>query len=226
MADIISGKVNPSGKLATTFPLDYNDVPSAKNFPGIEFPEKAETGMMGMKLTPAEVTYEEGIYIGYRYFNTFQKKTAYEFGYGLSYTNFTYSNLKLSGSNFNNELTVSVTITNSGKIAGKEAVQLYLSAPGKTMDKPSEELKAFAKTGLLSPGKSQTISFTITASDLASFDTKSSSWLAEAGRYTVKIGASSNNIKQLATFDLAKELLVEKVNKVLVPQVAINELKP
>lgn len=225
MADIISGKINPSGKLATTFPTDYNEEPSAKNFPGIEFPEKAETGMMGMKLTPAEVIYEEGIYVGYRYYNTFNKKTAYEFGYGLSFTNFAYSNLKLSATNFTNKLTATVTITNTGKVAGKEAVQLYLSAPGKTLDKPSEELKAFAKTALLLPGKSQTISFTITAEDLASFDSNRSSWIAEAGKYILKIGASSTNIKQSASFSLPEELIIEKVNKVLMPQVAINELK-
>lgn len=225
IADILSGKINPSGKLATTFPTDYKEEPSAKNFPGIEFPEKAETGMMGMKLTPAEVTYEEGIYVGYRYYNTFNKKTAYEFGYGLSYTNFAYSNLKLSATNFTNKLTATVTITNTGKVAGKEAVQLYLSAPGKTLDKPSEELKAFAKTALLLPGKSQTISFTITAEDLASFDSNRSSWIAEAGKYILKIGASSTNIKQSASFSLPEELIIEKVNKVLMPQVAINELK-
>ena len=84
VADILSGKVNPSGKLATTFPVNYEDVPSAKNFPGKEFPEKAVEGNSGRKQIPAEVTYEEGIYVGYRYYNTFNVKPAYEFGYGLS----------------------------------------------------------------------------------------------------------------------------------------------
>jgi beta-glucosidase len=225
ITDVLSGKVNPSGKLATTFPASYNDVPSAKNFPGKEFPEKATTGMLGMKAIPAEVTYEEGIYVGYRYYNTFNIKTAYEFGYGLSYTSFTYSNFSLSSSNFNGKITATVTITNSGSVAGKEVVQLYLTAPGKELDKPAEELKAFAKTGLLQPGKSQIISFTLQLSNLASFDTKRSSWIAEAGEYHVKIGASSTDIKNEKSFQLAKDWVIEKVNKVLVPQVDINELK-
>ena len=93
------------------------------------------------------------------------------------------------------------------------------------MDKPNEELKSFAKTNLLQPGKSQTISFTLTASDLASFDTKLTAWVADAGKYTVKIGASSNDIKQTANFNLPKSIVVEKDHKVLVPQVDINELK-
>ncbi|HEV3326054.1 MAG TPA: glycoside hydrolase family 3 C-terminal domain-containing protein [Puia sp.] len=225
MADILSGKVNPSGKLATTFPVAYTDVPSAKNFPGKEFPEKATTGMFGMKAIPAEVTYEEGIYVGYRYYNTFKVKTAYEFGYGLSYTSFDYNHLLLSSSTFSGELTAQVTITNTGKVAGKEAVQLYLSAPGRQLDKPAEELKAFGKTGLLQPGQSQTLTFTLTPGDLASFDAASSSWIAEAGKYAVRVGASSLDIRQTAGFTVGSDIVVEKVNKVLVPEVGINELK-
>ncbi len=213
IADVLSGKVNPSGKLATTFPAKYQDVPSAKNFPG----------------TPADklvsVTYEEGIYVGYRYYNTFGVKPAYPFGFGLSYTSFTYNNLKLSDASFNGKISANITITNSGKVAGKEVVQLYLTAPAKEMDKPSEELKGFAKTKLLQPGQSQTLTFTINALDLASYDTKSSSWVAEAGNYTVKIGASSADIKQTASFQSAKRIVVEKDSKVLTPQVNIHELK-
>ncbi len=224
IADVLNGKVDPSGKLATTFPMDYKDVPSAKNFPGKEYPDQA-TGSGFMRQVPAEVTYEEGIYVGYRYYNTFNVSPAYEFGYGLSYTNFDYSNLKLSSSSFNNKINATVTVKNTGKVAGKEAVQLYISAPAKNLDKPSEELKAFAKTRLLRPGESQTISFDIGAADLSSFDTNRESWIAEAGTYSIKVGASSKNIKQTATFDLAKEIVTEKDNKVLVPQTEINEMK-
>lgn len=225
IADILSGKVNPSGKLATTFPASYQDVPSAKTFPGKEFPEKATTGMFGMKVVPAEVTYEEGIYVGYRYYNTFHIKPAYEFGYGLSYTSFGYSNLKLSSPTFNGKITASVTITNTGKTAGKEVVQLYLSAPAGKINKPSEELKAFAKTRLLQPGQAQTLTFTLSPMDLASFNTAAASWIADAGKYMVKIGASSLNIKQTASFNLTKAIMVEHDDKVLAPQVPINELK-
>lgn len=225
IADILSGKVNPSGKLATTFPMKYEDAPSAKNFPGKEFPEQA-TGEGFRRQVPAEVTYDEGIYVGYRYYNTFNVQPAYEFGHGLSYTEFTYSNLKLSSTSFNGKITATVTVTNSGKVAGKEVVQLYLSAPAQKLDKPAEELKAFSKTNLLQPGKSQTITFSLNASDLASFDTQSTSWVAEAGKYTVKIGSSSTKIRLSATFGLTNDIVVEKDNKVLVPPVQINELKP
>ncbi len=225
MADVISGKVNPSGKLATTFPASYQDVPSAKNFPGKEFPDKAYKGMMGVKTIPGEVIYEEGIYIGYRYYNTFGVKTAYEFGYGLSYTDFKYSDLKLSSQKFESNLTAAVTVKNTGSVPGKEVVQLYLTAPKKKIDKPAIELKAFAKTGLLKPGESQTLTFRLTADDLASFDTKSASWVAEAGNYTVKIGASSLDIKQTEIFQVPKDIVTSKVMNVLTPQVAINEMK-
>ena len=110
-------------------------------------------------------------------------------------------------------------------MAGKEVVQLYLSAPAKTMDKPAEELKAFAKTGLLQPSQSQTITFTLYPFDLASFDTKTTSWLAEKGSYTVKVGASSLDIKQTASFNLANDIVVEKDHNVLQPQVSIDEMK-
>jgi beta-glucosidase len=224
VADILSGKTNPSGKLATTFPVKYEDVVSAKNFPGKEFPDQAKTGNFGMKLIPAEVTYEDGIYVGYRYYNTFNVKPAYEFGYGLSYTNFTYSNLKLSSASFNGKITATIDITNTGKIAGKEAVQLYISAPAGKVDKPSEELKGFAKTSLLKPGQKQTLSFIIEAKELASFNTEATSWIADAGAYTVKVGASSTDTKQTTSFKLANDIVVEKCNKVLTPQVSINEL--
>ena len=226
MADVLSGKVNPSGKLAQTFPMKYEDVSSAKNFPGKEFPEQATTGGFGMKQIPAEVTYEEGIYVGYRYYNTFNVKPAYEFGYGLSYSNFTFGNLKLNSSTFNNNITATLTITNQGKMAGKEVVEIYLSAPTIALDKPAEELKAFAKTKLLKPGETQTLKFTLTAADLASFNTAKESWIADAGNYIVKAGASSSDIRLTATFNLPKDVVVEKDNKVLVPQTEINELKP
>ena len=223
ITDLLSGKVNPSGKLAVTFPVKYEDVPSAKSFPGKEFPDQATTGNFGMKSIPAEVTYDEGIYVGYRYYNTFQVKPAYEFGYGLSYTSFSYSNLKLSSTVFNGKINASLTIKNTGPLSGKEVAELYLSAPSGEMKKPSEELKGFAKTRLLKPGESQTITFTITPKDLSSFDTKSASWIAEAGRYTVKIGASSTDIKQKADFQLKKDLMVEKDENVLKPQVMIPD---
>ena len=225
VADVLSGKVNPSGKLATTFPVKYADDVTGKNFPGIEFPDKATTGMMGMKAIPAEVTYEEGIYVGYRYYNTFNVKPAYAFGYGLSYTNFEYSNFKLNATSFNGKIIASVEVKNTGKVAGKEVVQLYITAPSKKLQKPAMELKAFGKTNLLQPGQKQTLQFEIAAKDLASFDTGSTSWVTDAGAYVVKVGSSSDKIIKTVSFTVPKEIVVEKCNKVLVPQVQINELK-
>ncbi len=213
IADVLTGVVNPSGKLATTFPVKYEDEPSAKNFPF------TATGKSN------EVIYEEGVYVGYRYFNSFGVKTAYPFGYGVSYTTFSYSNLNLSSSLFDKRLTATVTVTNTGKVPGKEVVQLYLSAPQGKLDKPAHELKGFAKTALLQPGASQTLTFTLTAKDLASFDAEQSSWIADAGAYGVKIGASSEDIKLAKALSLPKEIVVEKVTRALAPQVQINELK-
>jgi beta-glucosidase len=212
IADIISGKVNPSGKLAITFPMVYEDVPSAKNFPGDS--------------SPAKVIYEEGIFVGYRYYNTFGIKTAYEFGYGLSYTRFLYSNLKLSTASFKDKIAVTVDVKNIGQLAGKEVVQLYLSAPDDKLFKPESELKGFEKTKLLLPGESQTLTFILDKRKLASFDTPTSSWIAEAGKYTIKIGASSTDSKLTGSFDLAKELMVKQDTKALAPLEPINEMKP
>lgn len=226
VADVLSGKVNPCGKLATSFPMAYSDVPSSKNFPGKQTSNEVEMLIGGLqKGSKSEVIYEEGIYVGYRYYNTFNVKPAYEFGFGLSYTNFTYSNLKLSSNTFTDKITASVTITNTGKTAGKEVVELYISAPSKKLDKPTEELKGFAKTKLLQPNESQTINFTIDARSLASYDTKAAAWVAEAGKYTAKFGKSSMLIQQSSNFNLTKDITVQQLTNLLVPQVSINELK-
>jgi len=227
VADVLTGKVNPSGKLATTFPVTYTDVPSASNFPGIELPdnEPKQEGMSFMRGKPAKVVYEDGIYVGYRYYNTVVKPVSYEFGYGLTYTNYTYSNLKLSADKFKDKITVTVDVKNTGKVAGMEVVQLYLSAPAELQDKPESELKGFEKTKLLSPGQSETLSFMITSRELASFDTPSSSWIAEAGKYEVKIGASVKDIKLKAPFELDKQIAVKKETAALAPKEQFKELK-
>jgi beta-glucosidase len=225
IADILSGAVNPSGRLPMTFPMAYDDVPSAGNFPGKVLPSEAgqPASLFGV---PSEVTYDEGIYVGYRYYNTFGVEPAYPFGYGLSYTEFDYSDLELSATEFDGEIAVSVVVSNAGTTPGREVVQLYVSAPGDVLDKPDRELRAFAKTGLLQPGESETVSFTLSGRDLASFDTDRAAWIAEAGMYTVKIGTSAVAVEQEATFDLPQELMVERAHNVLVPRVPIEERKP
>ena len=213
VADVFSGVKNPSGKLTMTFPVDYHNHPSAENFPG--FPAH----------DPSEVFYKEGIYVGYRYFNTFGIKSSYEFGFGKSYTTFEYSDLKLSESTFEDEIEVSVKVKNTGKVTGKEVVQVYVSAPTNLADKPSEELRAFAKTKALKPGKSQKLKFTLKAKDLASFIDEQSAWITEKGTYTVKIGASSLDIQLTDDFSVAKDITVEKVNNVFDLDAKMETLK-
>ena len=225
LADVILGKVNPSGKLPTTFPITYEDIKSAENFPGENLPgaEEVKMGPISMGF-PSQVIYEEGIYVGYRYFNTFGVETSYPFGYGMSYTSYEYSNSSLSSETFNGSLDVNVDVTNTGEVAGKEVVQVYVSAPGRSMDKPFIELKAFDKTELLSPGESQSLTMTLDAKDLASFDSGRSAWVVEPGTYQVNIGASSEDFREVLTFSVDKEIVVEEVNRALLPKVEINEL--
>jgi len=230
VVDVLSGKVNPSGKLTATFPVKYSDTPSAKNFPGVaEKSDKKDdapdlSGFSFMRRVPWEMVYEDDIYVGYRYYNTFKVPVAYEFGYGLSYTTFDYSNLKSSTSTFTGKLTVSVDVKNTGSVAGREVVQVYVGSPSGKLKKPEETLSAFGKTKLLQPGESQTMSFNIETKDFASFDEATSSWIAEAGNYTLKVGASSTAIKQTGNFKIAKELNAGKVTKALTPSREINKL--
>ena len=214
VADVLTGRTPPSGKLATTFPLKWEDVPSSANFPGkvLLGPDPNARGPLAGDRA-AEIAYDDDIWVGYRHFATKAFKTAYPFGFGLSYTQFRYSPLKLSSATFSGTLTASLTVTNSGATAGREVVQLYLAAPGKAAPKPALELRSFAKTRLLRPGESQLLSFTLTARDLASFDAASSSWLVEAGTYSVKVGASSEDIRQTAPFSKARPETVASVSR-------------
>jgi len=214
VVDLLKGTENPSGKLAVSFPMKYADVPSAATFPGEP------------KDNPVNAFYTEGIYVGYRYYETFKVPTAYPFGYGLSYTNFKYSDLKLSDTSFDKEITVSVKITNIGKTAGKEAVQLYLEAPKQTIDKPEKELKAFAKTRLLKPNKSEVVTFKLDGRSLASFWSGISAWIADEGKYKIHIGASLDDIRAAAEFSVPKKLLVEKTHDVLYPNFLLHEISP
>ena len=213
IADVLMGRTPPSGRLATSFPLKWEDVPSSSNFPGkvLLGPDPEARGPFAVDRA-AEVDYEDDVWVGYRHFATRGVKTAYPFGFGLSYTTFRHSDLRLSANEFQGALTASVNVTNLGSAAGREVVQLYLSAPGRVVAKPALELKGFAKTRMLKPGESETLSFTLTARDLASFDPASSSWLAEAGTYTVKAGASSADIRQTATFTKAQDEKVASVS--------------
>lgn len=226
IVDLLSGKVNPSGKLATSFPMAYSDVPSAKTFPGQELPGVAPSGPNPFSNKPSEATYDEGIYVGYRYYDTFGVKPAYEFGYGLSYTNFSYGDVKVTTNQPEDKVIVTVPIKNTGKVPGREVVQLYVSAPKQKLTKPAIELRGFAKTKLLKPGESETVTLTLNRNDLASFDSARSSWIVEPGTYTIKIGASSSNIRTSAAMNVAREIVVLKSQKLLAPAVGLKELEP
>jgi len=215
VVDVLKGDVNPSGKLPVSFPVKYEDVPSAKSF-AIE-PESQKV----VNINPS--FYDEGIYVGYRYYDSFKVPVAYEFGYGLSYTSFEYSDLKLSNQTFIDKLKVSLKVKNTGKVSGKEVVQLYLSAPNTEIKKPVQELKGFAKTKLLQPGESQQLTFELDARSLASFWSGISAWVADNGDYQVRIGASSKDIRLKASFTLPKDIVVEKVHDVMYPNFAMKE---
>ncbi|MCF0164892.1 MAG: glycoside hydrolase family 3 C-terminal domain-containing protein [Bacteroidales bacterium] len=212
VADVLSGKVNPSGKLTMTFPNTYMDHPSSLNFPrGTE--QRGGGNMWGMRGgAPQKVknldytNYDEDIWVGYRWFNTQNKAVSYPFGFGLSYTTFEYSKpvVKATSDGF----TASVVVKNTGKVAGKEVVEVYVSAPKGGLEKPSRELKAFAKTKLLKPGESQTLTFKVSAYELASFNSAANQWETAAGEYTVFFAKNANckcssakfSIKNPATF--------------------------
>jgi beta-glucosidase len=213
ISDLLRGEVNPSGRLTSSFALNYEDDPSSKNFPG------------DPAISPAKVVYSEGIYLGYRYYTSFNVKPAYPFGYGLSYTQFSYSSLSVTQDSIAQEVEIAMDIRNSGPVPGKEVVELYISAPEKSMDKPMEELKAFAKTTLLKPGEFQHMVLKIPWGELASFEPETSSWVAEEGTYVVRVGASSENYIITGSFQLPQATIFQKLEPLLMPQQQIRELK-
>ena len=223
VADILRGKVSPSGKLAITFPLTYWDEPSSANFP---YNHELNLGKLSAMFTGKSVmktniknvdytNYEEGIYVGYRYFDTFNKKVSYPFGYGLSYTHFGYGTPKIKEKK--DLYTVTLEITNTGEVAGKEVAELYISAPVSTLDKPTKELKAFAKTKVLEPNESETLELTFKKADLASFDEQQSAWVVSGGDYKVLIGASSQDIRSEVSLTLSTDEITEQVHNIMAP---------
>ena len=214
VADVLKGNASPSGKLPMTFPVNFEDHASSANFP---IDEVANTNIINNVKTSFDrknvdyTVYEEGIYVGYRWFDTQNLEVSYPFGYGLSYTTFEYSNPVIKAGK--NETTVSVQVKNTGSYAGKEVVQLYVTAPKGNLDKPAKELKAFGKTAELKPGDSQVITFVVNNEDLASFDEAQSAWVVDAGTYNFHIGASSRDIKATLAADVKGS--VKKANNVL-----------
>ncbi len=208
VADILSGKVNPSGKLPMTLPINLNDHASNANFPLDGEPFNMMDIFYRHKEKPKDekvinkdyTLYEEGIYVGYRHFDKAELEVSYPFGYGLSYSDFTYSDMSLLLEN--DTITASLTIENSGNYKGKEVVQFYVSKTETNIDRPVQELKAFTKTKDLNPGESQEIFIQIPISDLRYWNEDSNSWVLEEGEYRINCGASSRDIKQVASINI------------------------
>ena len=224
VVDVLSGKQSPSGKFTMTWPVKFTDAYSSKNFPIDQDPriDMMNQGQKGNVKNVDFTDYEEDIYVGYRYFDSFEVPVSYPFGFGLSYTTFEYSDAKIVEKGDAYE--INVTVKNTGKHEGKEVVELYISAPdNKAANKPAKELKAFAKTKQLAPDESETVTMTVKAADLASFDEAASAWVVAAGEYQFLVGASSADIK--ATLKATVKAQQTKVNNVLVPQTQLNLLK-
>jgi beta-glucosidase len=191
IADVLYGKVNPSGKLAETFPLKLTDTPAYLNWPG----------------SAGVVRHGEGLYIGYRYYDAREVPVLFPFGYGLSYTTFAYSNLKVSAAAFKDVdgLTVSVDVTNTGKVAGKETVQVYVHDHVSGLERPVKELKGFAKVEL-QPGETKTVSIALDFRAFAYYHPEYKQWITETGEFDILVGASSADIRQTATVTLQSTL--------------------
>ena len=224
VADVLSGKASPSGKLTMTFPVKFEDAASSDNFP-IDMRVSTDLMNKGGKKNDVKnvdyTNYEEDIYVGYRYFDTFGKQVSYPFGYGLSYTTFAYDKAAVKADN--GVYTVSVEVKNTGKVAGKEVVQLYVSAPDVAANKPEKELKAFAKTKELKPGETTVVTLKVNADDLASYDEAASAWVVTPGNYKFLVGASSRDIKAMLEAEVAAA--TQKTNDILKLQEPMSLLK-
>ena len=224
VADIIIGKVTPSGHLPMTFPIKYDDVPSKLDFPDIDNMSqdnldevlsnlnnvRTETYRKNLDVT----TYNEGIFVGYRYYDSKNLVVAYPFGYGLSYTSFEYVEPKVSQES--DSIIVSLKVKNTGKYVGKDVIQIYVTAPGKDMIKPKKELKAFHKTILLQPGETEDVVIKIAIEDLDSFNEKESQWQVEDGKYKIHIGSDCCDIKHTLSCYI-KGRITEKVQPLMRP---------
>lgn len=181
LANVLSGKVCPSGKLPVTFAEKYED------YPYVQYGKEAYPGVN------KEVYYKEGIFVGYRHFTTNNVKPLFPFGFGLSYTTFAYG--KPSGHATGNDIVISVDVTNTGKVAGKEIVQIYSSVQQSNVPRPAKELKGFAKTKLLQPGESETLHIAIPKEELNYYDERQHGWKLASGTYTFHVGTNVNDIK-------------------------------
>ena len=234
VADVLSGQVNPSGKLPMTFQINYGDAYADKNFPAhVDDKTLGAMFMWGYNKDQAPkerqpqkdidfTNYEEDIYVGYRYFDSFEKPVAYPFGFGLSYTTFDYDNMSVTEEY--GIFTIKVDVKNTGDRAGRNVVELFVAAPNsKKLNKPVKELRNYTKTKLLQPGETETVTMQVKTSDLASFDEKASAWKTDAGRYAFLICSSVTTVEAKASAQV--NAWYQKVHNVMKPNVKLNLLK-
>ena len=214
LVEILDGRVNPSGKLPDTWSLDYYDIPASANFYTVG---EGESALSTDAPSFVDTYYEEDIYVGYRYFETFNKPVAYPFGYGLSYTKFEIvGDYQESG--------IAVKVKNCGTLSGKEVVQVYVQIPDGKLEQPSRRLIGFEKTKLLVPGETQEFVIDINKNDLASYDTTKACWIMEKGRYEFYLGNSVKQLVPSGAFVLEYDEMVKQVENLMSPPVKIELL--
>jgi len=210
VADVLTAKTIPSGKLTDTWARSYEDYPSSATF-------SHRDGNLD------DEYYSDGIYVGYRYFDTFGVMPLYCFGYGKSYTEFEMKTINVTADE--KQVQVEVEVTNIGdKYPGKEVVQVYYSAPDGIMEKPTQELAGFAKTKLLAPGKKDVVTITFATTDMASFDAYDAAWIMEEGEYTIRVGNSSRNTEAVAVIDLDEQVTTLQLKRLMRDTIAVREL--
>ncbi|MBR4256044.1 MAG: glycoside hydrolase family 3 C-terminal domain-containing protein, partial [Clostridia bacterium] len=200
VAKVLSGEVNPNAKTTMSWPVSYSDTACYRYFPG----------------NSGKTVYYDDIYVGYRFYETFDVKTAYPFGYGLSYTEYEYSDFSVK-ENKNGTFTATVKVTNKGKAAGREIAQIYVSKPETTLEQPSIELCGFAKTALLQPGEGETLTITITADALYSYDTANSRYIVDKGGYKFYAGSSAEDMHGEAAAEIKELRVIYDVENRCVP---------
>lgn len=219
LADIVTGAVTPCGKLTDTWVKNYFDFPCAETFSHMNGNVEKEY-------------YEDGIYVGYRYFDSFEKEVEFPFGFGLSYTEFSAEDAVVELQEYEQtrkkepQINVTATIKNTGDVyAGKEVLQVYATCPQNGLEKEYKRLCGFVKTDLLAPGETQTVQINFSEKELASFDEKESAWVIEAGKYGIWIGNSSQNIELIAVLETNKDTIVERLEHICQAQEEFAELK-
>lgn len=217
---LLDGRSTPSGHLPDTWPVDCFDQPSSVNF--LNFTEVTDRPMQTDDPCWARICYEEGLYVGYRYFESFDKKAAFPFGFGLSYTTFSYEPVRFAADSEHVELTVRAQ--NIGVYSGKAVLQLYVSKPNNRLEHPLCEMIAFGKTELLAPGESAALVLTARTNDLASYDEKAAAWMLLQGRYAFSFGENAAARCEVGELRFAEDQIVKQVKNRVCPKIPVHEL--